>query len=322
MKSILITGISGFVGGHYTRFLLNTKKDVIIHGISRSKPVWDFIKDRKKNLNSIHFYKFDLLDSTPLNRFMKDIQPDYILHLAALSSVAESWRTPVDSFCNNTTAFLNIVEAARNENPDCKILSVGSSEVYGIVKNEDLPIPETYRLSPSNPYAAARLSQEYLAHIYAKGYNLNICCARSFNHIGPGQKDHFVVSSIAKQFADISVNGKNPVINIGEGSIIRDFLDVEDVIVAYNAIFEKGLSGETYNVCSGKGYSILDIVNSLSEITLIKITIEQQKDLIRPVDNPVIIGNNHKIIEQTGWKPTIPFKATLKKIFHYWCKHV
>ena len=133
----------------------------------------------------------------------------------------------------------------RIQGSNTKILSVGSSEEYGIVKKSDLPLTEKKHVAPANPYAVARVSEEHLAQIYAKGYHLNICCTRSFNHIGPGQSDQFVVSSIAKQFAEIAIHHKKPIIKIGAGSIIRDFIDIEDVIRAYDAIFKKG-SPEKY----------------------------------------------------------------------------
>lgn len=320
MKSILITGISGFVGGHYTQFLYDTRKDCTIYGMSRSRPNWDFIPHADQILNSITIHQCDLLDPVAVNRILKETQPDYILHLAALSSVAESWTNPRTSFLNNTNAFLNIVEAVRNQEFTSKILSVGSSEEYGIVQKGDIPLFENHLVSPQNPYAVARVSQEYLAHIYMKGYNLNICCTRSFNHIGPGQKDTFVVSSIAKQFADIAINKKRPIIKIGTGSIVRDFIDVSDVILAYESIFKKGVIGETYNVCSGKGNRISDIVNIFSELTDIPISIEQNANLMRPIDNPILIGSYRKLHEHTGWEHSIPLKDSLKKIFDYWCK--
>ena len=163
------------------------------------------------------------------------------------------------------------------------------------------------------------MSEEHLAQIYGKGYNLNICCTRSFNHIGPGQSDQFVVSSIAKQFAGIAVKHEKPIIKIGAGSIIRDFVDVEDVIQAYNAILENGVTGEVYNVCSGRGHSIDDIVNILSELSQIPITIEQNTDLLRPIDNPVLIGSYEKLYKDTGWKPICNIEKSLEKIYNYWC---
>jgi GDP-4-dehydro-6-deoxy-D-mannose reductase len=318
MKSILITGISGFVGGHFTRFIVNKHPYCVIHGLSRSKPAWDFIQNRDLILEAIAFHQCDLLDSKKIYEIIEEIQPDYILHLASFSSVSQSWREPLVSFLNNTNAFLNIVESVRLLDFNTKILSIGSSEEYGIVKEGDLPLTEKKQVSPANPYAVARVSEEHLAQIYAKGYNLNICCTRSFNHIGPGQSDQFVVSSIAKQFAEIAIHHKKPIIKIGAGSIIRDFIDIEDVIRAYDAILEKGETGEVYNVCSGRGYSILDIVHSLSELIQIPVDVEQNQVLLRPIDNPCLIGNYDKLQNSTGWKPVYTIEKSLEKIYNYW----
>ena len=318
MKSILITGISGFVGGHISRYFVNTKPDYVIHGLSRAKPAWDFIENRNTVMDTITFHQSDLLDAKKINVIINEIQPDYILHLASFSSVSQSWREPLASFLNNTNAFLNIVEAVRIHGLNTKILSVGSSEEYGIVKECDLPISEKKHVAPANPYAVARVSEEHLAQIYAKGYHLNICCTRSFNHIGPGQSDQFVVSSIAKQFAEIAIQHKKPIIKIGAGSIIRDFIDIEDVIRAYDIILEKGVTGEVYNVCSGKGHSILNIVNSLSEFAHVPVVVEQNLDLLRPIDNPVLIGSYDKLHNTTGWKPNCPIEKSLEKIHNYW----
>jgi GDP-4-dehydro-6-deoxy-D-mannose reductase len=318
MTSILITGISGFVGGHFTQFLLKNKSAFDIHGVSRSEPAWNFIQDTESVLHSISFHQCDLLNSAKIHAIIQEIQPEYILHLASFSSVAQSWRSPLTSFLNNTNAFHNIIEAVRLQGLKTRILSIGSSEEYGIVLPGDLPLTEKKPILPENPYAVARVSEEYLAHVYAKGYNLDICCTRSFNHIGPGQSDQFVVSSMARQFAEMVVQRKKPLIKIGNGSIVRDFVDIDDVILAYDAILSKGNAGEVYNVCSGKGSSILDIVEGLSRLTGIPVKVEQDPDLIRPVDNPMLIGSYMKLHNDTGWKPAIPLEKSLEKIYGYW----
>ena len=249
---------------------------------------------------------------------MQEVQPDYVFHLASFSSVAQSWKSPLTSFLNNTNAFLNIVEAVRLQGNPTRILSVGSSEEYGIVPACDLPLSEERPLVPANPYAVARVAEEYLAQVYAKGYGLDICCTRSFNHIGPGQSDQFVVSSIARQFAEMAVHHKDRVIKIGDGSIVRDFIDIEDVIRAYFTILTQGKSGGIYNVCTGKGHSILEIVNSLFTLTDRPVTIEQDTSLVRPVDNPVLVGSYRKLHEETGWEPACSFENSLEKMYSYW----
>jgi GDP-4-dehydro-6-deoxy-D-mannose reductase len=317
-NSILITGISGFVGGHYCDFLRNNRSDWSIHGISRSAPVWDFVPDNDTLLESIDFHQGNLLDEENTCKLIKEIDPDYILHLAAYSSVAESWGQPRLAFLNNTNAFLNVVESIRVNNLQCKILSVGSSEEYGIVNLKELPLKEEYCNKPANPYAVARVSQECLAKIYTAGYDVKICCTRSFNHIGPGQQSKFVISSIAKQFAEIVAGRTSPTIIIGNGSIVRDFIDINDVVTAYDSILRKFRNGELYNVCNGVGHTINQIVEKYSDMLDLPVQIIQKDNLMRPVDNPILFGDNKKLIEHTGWTPLVPFETSLKKIFDYW----
>jgi len=320
MKKLLITGISGFVGGHFVRFLSRRKPEYEIHGISRSKPAWDFFLAAPEFINSRCFHQADLMDIPKIKRLIVEIQPDYILHLAARSSVAESWSTPVNSFVNNTNIFLNILDTVRLNDAAAKILAIGSSEIYGVVEEKDLPLTEEKHMNPANPYAVARVAQEYLARIYTQGYGLDICSTRSFNHCGPGQSDRFVVSSIVKQFVLIAQGKQDPEIRIGDGSIVRDFLDVRDVVLAYHLLLEKGKRGDVYNICSGHGYAIRDIITMLSEMYGIPVKILENPTQIRPMDNPRIVGSYQKIQHDLGWHPTIKFEDSLRSMYNYWYK--
>jgi len=314
MEKILITGISGFVGGHFVDFMNKNHNNFEIYGISRNKPAWDFVSNPEFH----GFYKADIKNLQKIKSIIEDLQPNFILHLAAQSSVAESWNCPVDSFMNNTNVFLNIIDTVRLINTKTRILSVGSSEQYGIVDENDLPLLEDMPLRPENPYAVARVSQENLARIYAKGYGLDICCTRSFNHCGPGQKDKFVVSSIVKQFVQIAKGIQEPVLHIGNGAIIRDFVDVHDVVEVYHLLLTRGRRGEVYNVCSGIGRSIIEIITLLSDMYDINVEVRQEVSQIRPIDNPRIVGSNKKIYNDIGWKPKISFEQSLRSIFNYW----
>lgn len=318
MKKILITGISGFVGGHLVDFLSKNHKDMEIHGISRSHPSWDFVSIHPDLLNNHFFHQMDLLDIPKIKIFLEEIQPDYIINMAAQSSVAESWKSPVLSFMNNTNIFLNIIDTVRLNDNGARVLSIGSSEQYGIVSATDLPLTEESAQCPANPYAVARVAQEQLAKIYAEGYNLDICCTRSFNHCGPGQTERFVVSAIVKQFVQIAHGLQDPVIHIGNGSIVRDFVDVRDVIIAYDLLLQKGKRGEVYNVCSGTGRTINEIITKVSELKRIAVQVHQEQTQIRPIDNPQIVGNNQKIRTETGWVPEISFEKSLAAIYDYW----
>ena len=322
MKKILITGISGFVGGHLISFLANHHCDYEIHGISRSKPAWDYVPAAQDLISNLHFHQMDLLEIPKIKSLLEEIQPELIIHMAAQSSVAESWRTPVFSFMNNTNIFLNIIDTVRQNDNGARVLSIGSSEQYGVVSASDLPLTEESQQRPANPYAVARVAQEQLAKIYANGYGMDICCTRSFNHCGPGQSDRFVVSAIAKQIAMITHGLQEPVIHIGNGSIVRDFVDVRDVVTAYALLLAKGKRGGVYNICSGTGRTIREIITSLAEKKGLEVEIREEQGQIRPIDNPRIIGSNEKIRNELGWRPEISFEESLVSVYGYWDQRI
>lgn len=318
MKKLLITGISGFVGGHLVSYLADHSCDFEIHGISRSKPAWDFVPSANTLIENLCFHQVNLLDIPKITSLIGEIQPEYILHMAAQSSVAESWKTPVFSFMNNTNIFLNIIDTVRQNDNGARVLSIGSSEQYGIVTESDLPLTEESPQHPANPYAVARVAQEQLAKIYADGYGLDICGTRSFNHCGPGQSDRFVVSALAKQIAKIAHGLQEPVIHMGNGSIVRDFVDVRDVVAAYALLLTKGKRGEIYNVCSGTGRTIREIATGLAQSKRLEVEIREERGQIRPMDNPMIVGSNKKITRDFGWNPGIPFEQSISSIYDYW----
>lgn len=318
LKTLLITGVSGFVGGHFVRFAAAQRSDLAICGTDLSAPAWDFMADRASVLERMTFRELDLLDVDKTHRLIQDIQPDYVLHLASFSSVASSWRDPTRSFLNNTNVFLNLIDGVRLHRPGCRVLSVGSSEEYGIVGQEDLPLVETHATMATSPYGVARVSEENLALVYAKGFDLDICCTRSFNHIGPGQREEFVVSGIVKQFVEIELGMREPVVRIGDGGIVRDFTDIDDVVAAYDLLLQKGRRGEIYNVCSAQGRRIKDIVDEVSRICGLTVEVEQEKDLMRPVDNPALVGSYEKARRELGWEPRLSMDQSLRKMLNYW----
>jgi len=318
MKKILVTGASGFVGGYFISNLAASRPDCAIHAVSRRPPSWNFIPASQSRDTSFIFHQVDLMEKTSIATIIGKIRPDCILHLAAQSSVGESWNTPAETFLNNVTIFLNILDAVRIKSKRTRILSVGSSEQYGIVSKDDIPVREERIQQPSNPYGIARVAQEQLAMVYRKGFDLDICCTRSFNHCGPGQSDQFVASAIAKQYAKIRKGLQDPIIDIGNGTIVRDFLDVRDVIAAYMLILEKGVPGAVYNVCSGRGYAINDLVILLADRLKMPIQIRQNPMKIRPQDNPSIIGSPEKLQSELGWNPHYSLADSLEEMVEYW----
>lgn len=313
---ILITGFSGFVAEYFIEYLNTVENNCKVLGIARSAP--DFNYSKFSNL-SIEFKSTDLLNKSEVEVIINNFQPEYILHLASVSSVAQSWKTPYDSFVNNTNIFLNIVEQVRILKLPCRILSVGSSEEYGEVEESQLPLTENSPTVPLSPYAVSRISQEMLSKIYADGYNMDIVMTRSFNHIGPRQKDKFVISSFAKQLVHLSKsNVLNKKIITGNLNIIRDFLDVRDVVKAYYLLLKNGTSGEVYNICSGRGTLLKDMITIMSKVLNIDVEVELNPLLVRPNENKKIIGSHQKIKNHFGWQPTISLEESLKDIIEHW----
>ena len=192
VRKYLITGLSGFVGYYFLEFLEKNRINSVVKGIDIVSPQFDVNKYKYLKCD---FEKLDLLSGGKVENLIYNFNPDFFIHLASYSSVAFSWKEPILSFKNNTNIYLNILEAVRRLKKRCKILSVGSSEEYGNVKEDSLPITENHSLNPLSPYAVARVSQEMISKVYVDGYNMNIVMTRSFNHIGPRQREIFVVSA-------------------------------------------------------------------------------------------------------------------------------
>ena len=315
MKKYLVTGCSGFVGKHFLQYLDGLGEPASVLGIDRSQPPFEL--DRFRNLDC-SFRKVDLLQSTEWAPAIEELRPDYILHLASFSSVAFSWSNPIESFSNNTNVFLNLLEKVRKTNLRCRILSVGSSEEYGNCTLDQLPLTEEMPLHPVSPYAVARVSQEMLSKVYVDGFGCDVVMTRSFNHIGPGQLETFVISSFAKQLLEIKRTGRLPQLVTGDTSIVRDFVDVRDVVRAYDDLLKRGTSGQVYNICSGNGVALAEVIDRMCAILGISVNNLIDPKLVRPNDNKVVVGSAEKINSAIGWTPSIPLDQSLKDILQYW----
>lgn len=307
----LITGISGFVGYHLAKKLLAERADVM--GID-AQPLVEELRSQ------VQFFSVSLMDTVALQDVLSQVKPECIIHLASASSVGFSWQKPTECFVNNTNIFLNLVESVRALDLRCRILSVGSSEEYGPVKASETPLVETHALNPMNPYAVARVAQEQLSRVFASGYGMDIVCTRSFNHLGSGQTDRFVISSFVKQAVELSL-GKRDKITCGNLDIIRDFMDVRDVIEAYGLVLDKGKSGDVYNVCSGHGTSLKEILAIICELVGVPFSPSIDPNLIRPIDNPVIVGSSEKI-KGLGFSCQYDLKASLSDMVAWWTKNI
>jgi GDP-4-dehydro-6-deoxy-D-mannose reductase len=311
-KKILITGASGFVGSHLADALLEKGEDEIV-GIYYSDQGLENLKDKK-----IELEKVDLKNSEEVSSLIKKFKPDILYHLAAFTSAAESFSSPNETVTNNINCQLNILEEIRKNNLETRILITSSAEVYGDVLEKDLPIDEDTPFNPTNPYAVSKLAQDFFGRQYFLSYKLRVIRARPFNHIGPRQSPNFVVSAFAKKIVEIEKEKRGPVLPVGNLQTMRDFTDARDVVKAYILLMEKGVDGEVYNIGSGKAYKISDILDMLLSLSKVKVIVEEDKSLFRPIDNPKLVCDATKIKNLTGWEPQIPLEKTLQDTLDYW----
>jgi len=316
-KRALITGITGFAGSHLAEFLLKEKVD--LYGICRWRASRDNILHLNKKLKLI---EADLLDSHSLDALMLEVRPDLIFHLAAQSFVPASWTSPAVTLETNVVGTANLFEAVRRAQIDPVIQIACSSEEYGLVKEDEVPVKETNPLRPLSPYGVSKVAMDYLGYQYFKSYGMKIIRTRGFNHTGPRRGEVFVNSTFAKQIAEIEKRKRKPVISVGNLETQRDFTDVRDMVRAYYLAVLKCEPGEVYNICSGKAWKIGDCLEMLLKASRVKVKIKKDPARMRPSDIPILLGDNSKFVEKTGWKPEIPFKKTLRDLLNYWRKRV
>jgi GDP-4-dehydro-6-deoxy-D-mannose reductase len=314
MRRVLITGVTGFAGSHLVDYLL-TRNDCEIFGIHR----W---RSRTENVehfaDKITMLECDLRDATSTRDTLETVRPDWIFHLAAQSFVPTSWIAPTESLTTNVLAQVKILEAVRHMGLKCRIQLACSSEEYGMVYPNEIPIRETNPLRPLSPYAVSKVTQDMLGYQYWMSWKVDCVRTRGFNHEGPRRGPVFVASDFAKQIADIERGRKPPVLSVGNLDSKRDFTDVRDMVKAYWLALEKCEPGEAYNICSGKSWSIQQVLDLLLGMTQVKIEVRRDAARMRPSDVPVLQGDYSKFKQATGWEPTIPFEQTLRDMLEHW----
>jgi len=315
---VLITGITGFVGSHLAEYCLQ-KPDVQVFGTVLSHHLGDELQRIEHIKDKIELLECDLTNRVAVTRVLERSKPDKIFHLAAQSFVPISWKSPEDTLFNNIISELNIFEVIRELKLDPVIVIAGSSEEYGLVFENELPIKETNPFRPLSPYAVSKIAQETLAYQYHKSYGLKTVLTRFFNTEGPRRGQDFVTSNFAKQIAEIEKGKREPVIYVGNLEAKRDFNDVRDMVRAYWLASEKCNFGEPYNVCSGKTRSIKSILDLLLSFSKVKnIEVKQDPARMRPSDVPILYGDSSKFRAETGWQPKILFEQTMSDLLQYW----
>jgi GDP-4-dehydro-6-deoxy-D-mannose reductase len=285
----LLTGASGFVGQHFVAHFPS-----VALGAGLAPDIRDFVALRKALSGCGDF--------------------DCVLHLAAQSSVTRSFRDPRETLETNLLGTLNLLLALQDIGFEGTLLYVSSAEVYGAVAPELLPVDEQTPLTPGSPYGVSKVAAETLCRQWSRTAKFRIVIVRPFNHIGPGQNAHFVVANFARQISAIQRGEQPPRVTAGDLSVTRDFLDVRDVIRAYQLLLKGNDPGETFNVCSGKERSISSILHTMLAIAEIDATVISSGELLRPFEQKRMVGKNAKLIASTGWRPSIPFDQTLRDI--------
>jgi GDP-4-dehydro-6-deoxy-D-mannose reductase len=310
---VLITGIAGFVGSHLAELLLEKGDEVF--GICLACESLENIREIKKDL---HLTNCDITDFDQLSKVIRRINPDEIYHLAALSSVGKSFGHPADTIETNVSGTLYLLEILRNRRKEVRILIVGSSDMYGVVKPKDIPITEEKPLLPVSPYGSSKAMCDLLAYQYFKSYGVQAIRVRAFNHTGPRQGMGFVVPDFASQIAKIEADILPPVMKVGNLSSKRDLSDVRDIVRGYQLLMKEGKAGEAYNICSGKAYSIKNVLKGLLSLSKKKIRVRMNEKMNRPAEIPVLVGENSKIKRDTGWRQKIPIEKTLQDTLNFW----
>lgn len=307
-----ITGINGFAASHLADCLLANGEEV--SGVSRNS---------KKNSNVTHIqekiktFQCDIGNLEELKRVLEAIRPEKIYHLAAQSFVPTASDDGAAILSSHFFGTFNLLEAAKHMGGITRVLWVGSAEEYGESVELGQPINEDHPLQPDSLYGVGKASADLLAQSYFKRGEVDVVRVRPFNHIGPRQDSRFAVSSFSKQISEIE-KGESQVIKTGNLDAQRDFTDVRDTVRAYFLVMEKGISGEVYNVCSGKLIKIKDILDRLVENAKVSIQVETEPARVRSQDQKKLIGDFSKLTGVTGWKPEINLETTLIDILNHW----
>ena len=323
-NSAFITGITGMVGSHLADYLLKNTK-LKVYGFSRwnSKLNNIFQLQKYEKINRLELIYGDLLDANSINKHLKKIKPKYIFHLAAHSYPTTSFISPNETLSTNILGTLNLLEGIKINNLNKSVIHVcSSSEVFGKVNKENVPIKEDNHYHPASPYAISKVGVDLLGIYYAEAYGMNTQITRMFTHTGPRRSEFFAESTFAKQIALIEQKKIPPEIYVGNLQSLRTICDVRDAVRAYYmAVTINPIPGAVYNIGGSYSCSIKFLLEKLIKISKLQrknIKIKIDKKRLRPIDADLQIPSIKKFQKHTGWKPEIKFEKTLKDLLEYW----
>jgi GDP-mannose 4,6-dehydratase len=315
--NILITGISGMVGSHLAEYILANHPDAQVHGLIRWRTPLDHILGIKDRI-TLHYA--DLRDLNSLVVLIKKVKPDWIFHLAAQSFVTTSFDAPVDTLTTNIIGTTNLLDALRITEVDAKVHICSSSEVYGQVLEDEVPIRETNPFRPASPYAVSKVGEDMMAYQYFLSYGIQTVRTRMFTHTGPRRGDVFAESAYAKQIVEVECGLRENPIRVGNLDSIRTFADVRDAVRAYWLLMEKCPAGEVYNIGGNRTMTLRDMLEILKGMASCRIEHVVDPALLRPSDVTLQIPDTAKFKAATGWEPRIAFEDTLRHILDFYRK--
>ena len=316
----LITGITGMVGSHLAEYLLRNQPEIEVFGLKRWRSPMDNLENVK---HQVRFLNADLLDLTGTRNAILEAKPDFVFHLAAQSDVKTSFLNPSITLQVNVLGTFHLLEAIRLEGIDPVIHICSSSEVYGDVLPEDVPILETHPLAPASPYAVSKVGEDLIGLQFFLSYKLKTIRSRMFTHTGPRRGEVFAESAFAKQIARIEKGLQEPVVHVDNLDSVRTFADVRDAVYAYWLLVNKCTPGEAYNIGGNRTMKVGEMLKYLISLSTVKsIRVEVMPELLRPSDVTYQVPSVDKFCRQTGWKPEIPFEQTMMDLLNYWRERV
>jgi len=336
---VLITGLTGMAGSHLAEALLD-REDVEIFGTMRWRSRLDNLDDiaacgrlntmeglqipdaaaldRHSRPGMVNVLECDLLDPTSTSQLVAAVRPDRVFHLAAQSFVPTSWHAPAHTIQTNVIGQLNLFEGIRRAGLQPLIQIAGSSEQYGMVNEDEVPIRESNPFRPLSPYAVSKIGQETMAYQYHKSYGFHTVVTRGFNHTGPRRGQVLATSSFAKQIAEIEAGLREPVIDVGDLTSKRDWTDVRDMVRGYWLALDHCAPGEAYNIGSDHAIAVGEMLDILLGHSTKSISKRVDPNRLRPSDVKLLWGDSSKFRAATGWAPTIPFEKTMEDLLNYW----
>ena len=302
LKRLFVTGAHGFVGQWVQR----------LGPAIRSRHDFEIVMPTPE---------FDLLDATQVDATLAEARPDAVLHLAAQSNVPASFQDPAATFRVNALGTLALFQGLQRARRAPRVVLVSTGDVYGLVDAADMPIAETHPARPRNPYAASKVAAEAIAYQWSQSEGLEVVVARPFNHIGAGQSDAFAIAGFARQVAEVRAGRRPAFIDVGDIDVTRDFTHVGDIVEGYLLLLEKGVRGETYNLCSGQDYLLRDLLHRMLALSGVAATVRQDPARLRPSEQRAVRGDNGKI-SRLGWRAQRAMDAMLGEVLEDWEKRI